>query len=238
MVITGDLVNLRDFMGPGDLASLRGLVNDGELLNPGDLISSGDTVSPRDLVSTGDLMNTGDVVKPGNLANPGDLVSQGDLVRTGDLVRSDVVDTGDVMSPGRTKRKVISRGGHYIVWSRSGTSPWSSTSYETIGDYRINNNREYGWNHRGRIGDGGTRKFYTQIESEKKDRRASRKKLNKSFKREIAQYAMVYGTHKAAVHYEETIGRRLRDRVVQKFVQRYQERRKRKRRRRRRRGHS
>lgn len=64
---------------------------------------------------------------------------------------------------------------------------------------------------------------------------AARKKLNQSFKREIAQYAMVYGVRQAAVHYEHAVGRRLRDRVVAKFVRRYQDRKKRKRRRLRRR---
>lgn len=64
---------------------------------------------------------------------------------------------------------------------------------------------------------------------------SSRKKLNQSFKREIAQYAMVYGVRQAAVHYEHAVGRRLRDRVVAKFVRRYQDRKKRKRRRLRRR---
>ncbi|XP_071534976.1 uncharacterized protein [Panulirus ornatus] len=233
LVTTGDLMDLRNLMAHGEVTSFRDLVNNGELVTPGDLAGSGDVENPIDIMSADDLTTADDTVRPWDLASPEDPVRTGDLDRT-----SKVTGADDLTSPGRTKRKVISRGGHYIVWSRSGTSPWSSTSYETLGGYKINHHREYGWNPRGSIGDGGSRKFYTQPETKKVDRRASRKKLNKSFKREIAQYAMVYGTHKAAVHYEKTIGRRLRDRVVQKFVQRYQERRKRKRRRRRRRGHS
>ncbi|XP_045616957.2 uncharacterized protein [Procambarus clarkii] len=250
-----DLGDYDDLVSPGDLVSadnpdLMGadssvdsmdtgdIVIPGDLLSSGRVVSSGDVVSTRSMVSTEERFRQNDVLFPGDIVSPEDFLDSGDLVIPGDLVRSeDLASTSDLENPGRTKRKVISSGGHYIVWSRSGTSPWSSTSYESVvGDYKINHHREYGWNPRGQIGDGGSRKTYPPQREPARDRRNPRKKLSKSFKREIAQYAMVYGTQNAALHYEKTIGRRLRDRVVNKFVQRYQERRKRRRRRRRRLG--
>lgn len=47
----------------------------------------------------------------------------------------------------RGRRKVISRGGHYIVWSKGGASPWSSTTFDahssrgSVGRHH----REYSW---------------------------------------------------------------------------------------------
>lgn len=150
---------------------------------------------------------------------------------------------GHLSSPlKRGRRKVISRGGHYIVWSKGGSSPWSSTTYDAVNSQTnvARNHREYSWHPPGdRVGDGGLQGY---VGPQGRSRGAGgivRKKLNQSFKREIAQYAMVYGVKQAAVHYEQAVGRRLRDRVVAKFVRRYQERKKRKRRRRRRRlGHT
>ncbi|KAK8731396.1 hypothetical protein OTU49_007585, partial [Cherax quadricarinatus] len=223
--------NLHDLMSTGDSQSSLDPMSTGDLVIPGDLFSSGDIVNTGNLLSTEELFRSNGLAMPGDLASGEDLVDSGDLVIPGDLV-----STNDLASLGRTKRKVVSSGGHYIVWSRSGTSPWSSAGYESVGDYKINHQREYGWNHRGKIGDGGSRKTFPPQPEPRRGRRAPRKKLSKSFKREIAQYAMVYGPQNAALHYEKSIGRRLRDRVVNKFVQRYQERRKRKRRRRRRLG--
>lgn len=137
----------------------------------------------------------------------------------------------------RGRRKVISRGGHYIVWSKGGGSPWSSTTYDSSssGSVARNVQREYSWHPPGdRVGDGGLQ-GYVGPQGRSRGAAIARKKLNQSFKREIAQYAMVYGVKQAAVHYEQAVGRRLRDRVVAKFVRRYQDRKKRKRRRRRRR---
>ncbi|XP_042224082.1 uncharacterized protein LOC121867972 [Homarus americanus] len=228
---SGDVVGDEDWEGSGDAVSTGDLVIPGDLVNSGDLLSTGSMANTGNLLHPGDLVISGDLVSRKDLVNTDDLIIQGDLVRPGDLVSTEGLNTG------RTKRKVISSGGHYIVWSRSGTSPWSSTGYESVGEYKINNNREHGWTSRGKIGDGGSRRttYTAPTQQPKIERRKSRKKLTKSFKREIAQYAMVYGAKKAALHYEQTIGRRLRDRVVNKFVQRYQERRKRKRRRLRRR---
>ncbi|XP_045101118.1 uncharacterized protein LOC123498074 isoform X2 [Portunus trituberculatus] len=149
----------------------------------------------------------------------------------------------DMASPlRRGRRKVISRGGHYIVWSRGGTSPWSSTTYDAMNSPGSvgRHHREYSWHPPGeRVGDGGLQGYVGPQGRSPGAGGLARKKLNQSFKREIAQYAMVYGVRQAAVHYEHAVGRRLRDRVVAKFVNRYQERKKRKRRRRRRRlGHS
>ncbi|KAK7072720.1 hypothetical protein SK128_023049 [Halocaridina rubra] len=128
----------------------------------------------------------------------------------------------------RQKRKVISRGGHYIIRSSSGRSPWSSSTYESdnYNPYRTSRPRSYGYNPRGRIGDAGARTstFGENTSSHRTARRSQRKKLSRSFKGEIAQYAILYGVQKAALHYEQRVGRRLRDRVVQKFIQRYRER--------------
>ncbi|XP_050689117.1 uncharacterized protein LOC126981721 [Eriocheir sinensis] len=137
----------------------------------------------------------------------------------------------------RGRRKVISRGGHYIVWSKGGASPWSSTTFDahssrgSVGRHH----REYSWSPPGDRLVGGGPQGYAGPQGRSRGAGAARKKLNQSFKREIAQYAMVYGVRQAAVHYEHAVGRRLRDRVVAKFVRRYQDRKKRKRRRLRRR---
>ncbi|KAK8384357.1 hypothetical protein O3P69_009269 [Scylla paramamosain] len=151
-------------------------------------------------------------------------------------------DRGLVSPLRRGRRKVISRGGHYIVWSRGGASPWSSTTYDAMNSPGSvgRHHREYSWHPPGeRVGDGGLQGYVGPQGRSRGAGGLARKKLNQSFKREIAQYAMVYGVRQAAVHYEQAVGRRLRDRVVAKFVNRYQERKKRKRRRRRRRlGHS
>lgn len=46
----------------------------------------------------------------------------------------------------RGRRKVISRGGHYIVWSRGGASPWSSTTYDADSTSSVaRHHREYSW---------------------------------------------------------------------------------------------
>ena len=138
----------------------------------------------------------------------------------------------------RGRRKVISRGGHYIVWSRGGTSPWSSTTYDAGSSQASGGRsyREYSWHPPGEsVGDGGLQGYVGPQGRSSGAGTVVRKKLNQSFKREIAQYAMVYGVRQAAVHYEHAVGRRLRDRVVAKFVRRYQDRKMRKRRRRRRR---
>ncbi|XP_066946359.1 uncharacterized protein [Macrobrachium rosenbergii] len=125
----------------------------------------------------------------------------------------------------RPKRKVISRGSHYMIRSSSGSSPWSSTSYDAYSTYRTSRPRGYGWNPRGRIGDSGLRTTtFGEIIPKKPERRSQRKKIARTFKGEIAQYAMLHGPKKAAMHYEKRVGRRLKERIILKFVQRYKDR--------------
>ncbi|XP_068248977.1 uncharacterized protein [Palaemon carinicauda] len=125
----------------------------------------------------------------------------------------------------RLKRKVISRGGHYMIRSSSGNSPWSSTSYDSYSTYRTSKPRGYGYNPRGRIGDSGIRTTtFGEIIRSKPAQRSPRKKIARTFKGEIAQYAMLHGPRKAAMHYEKRVGRRLKERIILKFVQRYKDR--------------
>ncbi|XP_069983698.1 uncharacterized protein [Penaeus vannamei] len=126
----------------------------------------------------------------------------------------------------RGKRKVISRGGYYIIRSSSGSSPWSSTSYDSGAGYHNSRYQGYGYNTRGPIGDGGTRTYsFPSDDGQKRrhNRRATRKRLNKSFKREIARYAIMYGAEQTAKHYEPSIGRRLKNHVIAKFVERHRD---------------
>ena len=128
----------------------------------------------------------------------------------------------------RKRRKVLTRGAHYTLIKSGGRAPWGSNSQSsTFEPLRRKPRPSYGAL-RGSIDEypdrGNTR--YSSRNMKRYGGRnlksRTRQKVSRSLKEEIARYAIEHGAEKAAVKYEDSIGRRLRDRVVEKFVRRYQ----------------
>ena len=139
------------------------------------------------------------------------------------------------------KRKVISRGGHYIIRSKSSQgSPWSSGgSGYNFYTLRKNKKKQSG-SSSGSSGIatnlrkydnadvGGSSPYSSntarRIDTLNYDQPKSRMRISKNLKSEIGQYALKNGIRRAIIRYEKDVGRLLKDRQVEKFVKRYQER--------------
>ncbi|XP_018023765.1 uncharacterized protein LOC108679610 isoform X2 [Hyalella azteca] len=147
-------------------------------------------------------------------------------------VKCIAVDYGVIKAPDkkskiyrRTKRKVISRGGYYLLSSKSGGSPWLNPSSGGSGTFQRNSRGA--WSGRGGMGRGyGDRNRGRQGgrrgggDDEGRGRNG-RKKITQNLKMEIGQYAQQKGVKAAAEQYEGRVGRKLKERIVEKFARRY-----------------
>ncbi|KAF2368849.1 hypothetical protein FHG87_000404 [Trinorchestia longiramus] len=131
----------------------------------------------------------------------------------------------DSMLLQRTKRKVISRGGYYLLRSKMIGSPWLNPGSGGPGSYSRDPHGAYtgGWGSRSGMGRryGGNRGRHSNRRGGGDRGRNGRRKISQNLKMEIGQYAQQKGAKEAAEQYESRVGRKLKERIVEKFARRY-----------------
>ncbi|RXG50998.1 hypothetical protein Avbf_14839 [Armadillidium vulgare] len=136
----------------------------------------------------------------------------------------------------RRKRKVIPRGGYYMIRSKM-TTPWGSTR-ENFDDFTPRRKEQrssdtsvrthinvpkipHQFQSVGGVGFPYSSSYMRKINVLKETEHIPKRKISRSLKHEIAQYSLRYGPEKTAKRYQKDVGRKLKSKIIEKFAKRY-----------------